>query len=60
MGRDNVLVSHLQFADDTIFFLEPDGDSFKNLLKVLALFCSTSGLKINMGKSIILGLGVDN
>ena len=25
VGRDNVLVSHLQFADDTIFFVELEG-----------------------------------
>ena len=60
VGRDNVLVSHLQFADDTIFFLELEGVSFKNLLTVLGLFCSVSGLKINMGKSTILGMGVND
>ena len=58
--RDNVLVSHLQFADDTIFFIESEGSSFRNLLIVLSLFCYVSGLKINMGKNTILGMGVDN
>ena len=60
VGRDNVTVSHLQFADDTIFFLDSEEVSFKNLLIVLGLFCSASGLKINMGKSTILGLGLDD
>ena len=59
VGRDKVLVSHLQFSDGTIFSLESEGDSFKNLLTVLGLLCSVSGLKINMGKSTILGMGVD-
>ena len=48
VGRDNVMVSHLQFTNDTIFFLESEGASFNNLLKVLGLFCSGLGLKINM------------
>ena len=60
VGRDNVMVSHLQFADDTIFFVESNGSSFRNLLTVLGLFCSVSDLKINMGKSTILRMGVDN
>ena len=59
VGRGNVMVSHLQFADDSIFFLDREEGSFKNLLIVLGLFCSTSGLKINMGKSTILGIGID-
>ena len=52
VGRDNVMVSHLQFANDTIFFLESEGASFNNLLKVLGLFCSGSGLKINMARAL--------
>ena len=60
VGRDKVLISHLQLADDIIFFLESDGSSFKNLSVLLALFCSVSGLKINMSKSTILGVGVDD
>ena len=35
---------------DTIFFLDRVEASFKNLLIVLGLFCSASGLKINMRK----------
>ena len=35
MGRDNVMVSHLQFADCTLFFVESEESSFKNLLIVV-------------------------
>ena len=59
VGKDKVMVSHLQFADDTIFFLEPEGSSFKNLLTVLALFCYVSRLKINVSKSTLLGIAVE-
>ena len=40
--------------------MESEGSSFKNLLIVLALFCSVSGLKINRSKSTILGMGVED
>ena len=53
LGKDEVVVSHLQFADDTMFFLEPESSSFKNLLIVLALLYLVSRLKINMSKSTI-------
>ena len=58
VGRENVMISHLQFADDIFFFVEKEESSFKNLLTVVGLFCSVSGLKINMAKSTILGLRV--
>ena len=45
VGRENVLISHLQFADDTLFFLEKGGSSFKNLLMVVGLFCSVLGVE---------------
>ena len=60
VGRDNVMVSHLWFADETLFFVESEGVSFKNLLLVVGTFCSVSGLKINMGKSTILGMSGDD
>ena len=59
VGRGNVKVFHLQFADDTIFFMDLEEVSFKDLLIVLGLLCSASGLKINMGKSTIFGSGID-
>ena len=60
VGRDNVLISHLQFADDTLFFVEPEESSFRNLLLLVRLFGAVSGLKINMTKSLLLGMGVDD
>ena len=59
VGRENVMISHLQFANDTFFFVEQGGSSFKNLLMLVGLFCSVLGLKINMAKSTLLGMGVD-
>ena len=59
VGRENVMISHLQFANDTFFFVEQGGSSFKNLLMLVGLFCSVLGLKINMAKSTLLGMRVD-
>ena len=58
MGRENVEVSHLQFADDTLFSLEAVVEGMKNLLKLLKVFCLVSGLRINMKKSLLLGINV--
>ena len=59
VGKDNIMISHLQFADDTIFFVDSEGPSFNNLITTLGLFCLASGLRINMAKSTLLGLGVE-
>ena len=60
VGKDNIMISHLQFADDTIFFIDSEGPSFNNMMTLLGLFCEASGLKINMAKSTLLGMGVDD
>ena len=54
-----MMVSHIQFADNTILFVESEESYFKNLLIVVGMFCSISGLKINMDKRTILGMCVD-
>ncbi|XP_071689016.1 uncharacterized protein [Rutidosis leptorrhynchoides] len=60
IGKDNIPLSHLQFADDTIFLGEWHRQNFCNLMKVLKCFENVSGLKINFHKSILYGLGVTN
>ena len=47
VGGERVLVSHLQFADDIVFYLEPVVDSFVNIVSMLGFFKAISGLKIN-------------
>ena len=53
-------VSHLQFTDDILFFLQVDEEKFKNLLYVLESFCSFLGQCINMQKSVILGINAED
>ena len=59
VGKDKVEVSHLQFADDTLLFLEANRNYFLNYLTILEVFGSISGLRVNLGKSVILGINTD-
>ena len=58
VGRDEVIVSHLQYADDTVFFGEWSYRNGRNLMGVLKCFEKASGLKINLSKSSLYGVGV--
>ncbi|KAJ9555564.1 hypothetical protein OSB04_010178 [Centaurea solstitialis] len=51
-------LSIFQFADDAIFVGEWDKDNAMNLIRILKCFEVCSGLKINMGKSRLLGVSV--
>ncbi|KAL5583298.1 hypothetical protein UlMin_015740 [Ulmus minor] len=56
VGREEVVVSHLQFADDTLFLLEPDKSNIEKVNTILKFFSMCSGLKINMNKSSLAGI----
>lgn len=55
---EDISVSHLQFADDTLFFLENSLENVSYVDAILKLFCACSGLKINMGRSTIVSINV--
>ncbi|GJW78077.1 reverse transcriptase domain, reverse transcriptase zinc-binding domain protein [Tanacetum coccineum] len=58
--RENkVTVSHLQYADNTIFFGEWNKENAKALMCILKCFEEVSGLKVNYNKSKIYGIGVN-
>ena len=58
VGKLETSVSHLQYADDAVFFGKWNVTNLKNLLKILECFQKLSGLKINVGKSKMYGLGI--
>ncbi|XP_071694839.1 uncharacterized protein [Rutidosis leptorrhynchoides] len=60
VGMNKVIISHLQYADDTIFFGVWNDGNIRNLMKLLKCFELTSGLKVNYHKSNLIGIGVDN
>nr|GEW97092.1 RNA-directed DNA polymerase, eukaryota [Tanacetum cinerariifolium] len=55
---NNLPLSHLFFADDALFVGEWSRDNIRNLVAVLECFHRTSGLKINLHKSNLFGVGV--
>ena len=56
IGRQNVSLSHLQFADDTILFCPEDRRIFLNYIRILDCFSLMSGLRINYEKTAIIPL----
>ncbi|KAK3195492.1 hypothetical protein Dsin_026802 [Dipteronia sinensis] len=57
LGNGEVQVSHLQFADDTILFLEPKTVYLINTKRILRCFEMASWLKINFHKSCVVRVG---
>ncbi|GJQ98880.1 putative RNA-directed DNA polymerase [Tanacetum coccineum] len=55
----NTLITHLQFTDDALFLEEWSELNVTNLIRILRCFNMTSGLKINLSKSKVLGVGVN-
>ncbi|XP_071738779.1 uncharacterized protein [Rutidosis leptorrhynchoides] len=58
VGNDNISVTHLQYADDTIFFGEWSKRNAKHISKLLKCFEKISRLKVNFQKSKLYGVGV--
>lgn len=52
-GRQDPPISHLLFADDSIFFASSDLSSVRTLKSTLQLYCEAWGQKINLNKSSI-------
>ncbi|KAK3221692.1 hypothetical protein Dsin_008717 [Dipteronia sinensis] len=56
-GNGEVHVSHLQYADDTILFLEPKTEFLVNSKRILRCYEMISGLRINFHKSFVVMIG---
>ncbi|KAK2653765.1 hypothetical protein Ddye_013621 [Dipteronia dyeriana] len=57
LGREGIHLSHLQFVDDTIMFIEAKEYSVINVRRILRCFEIGSGFKINFHKSILVKVG---
>ncbi|GJY95036.1 RNA-directed DNA polymerase, eukaryota [Tanacetum coccineum] len=55
---NSVTISHLFYADDAVFVGDWSESNLSSILNVLHCFSLTSGLKINVHKSQLLGVGV--
>nr|GEY26685.1 RNA-directed DNA polymerase, eukaryota, reverse transcriptase zinc-binding domain protein [Tanacetum cinerariifolium] len=57
--NDSFTISHLFYADDVVFVGEWKDKNIHTLLNVLKCFYLASGLKINLHKSKMMGIGVN-
>jgi len=55
---NSVVLSHLQFADDTLLLGEKSWANVRALRAVLVLFKAVSGLKVNFHKSMLVGVNI--
>ncbi|GJR24032.1 putative RNA-directed DNA polymerase [Tanacetum coccineum] len=58
LGSSGTNVSLLQYADDALFFGEWSRLNALNLIRILKCFEKASGLKVNIAKSRLYGVGV--
>ncbi|GKU92519.1 hypothetical protein SLEP1_g6233 [Rubroshorea leprosula] len=59
IGNGGTMVTHLQFADDTLFFGEATEHNIRVIKCIMRTFDLASGLKINFRKSELMGVGVE-
>lgn len=59
VDNDKVVISHLQYADDTIFICSDAERNIKSIKYLLRIFKLLSGLKVNFHKSNLYGIHVD-
>ena len=57
-ASSSMMVSHLLFADDTLIFCHADPNQLVILRAILTKFEEVSGLRINLGKSELVPVGV--
>lgn len=60
VGRHKVRVSHLQYADDTIFIGKANTQNVWAIRCILKNFELLSGLKVNYNKCSLMGVNVEN
>ncbi|KAL8487739.1 hypothetical protein ACS0TY_024170 [Phlomoides rotata] len=59
VGKDKVNISHLQYADDTIFICSGKSENVMVIKRILRWFEMISGLKVNFDKSALWGINND-
>ncbi|RVX17977.1 LINE-1 reverse transcriptase-like [Vitis vinifera] len=56
-GGEELTISHLLFADDTLIFCKARREQLTNLSWILAWFEAASDLRINLAKSVLIPVG---
>ncbi|GJY80355.1 reverse transcriptase domain-containing protein [Tanacetum coccineum] len=60
IGSSDIRLSHLFYADDVIILSEWNQHDMDNIIRILNVFYLASGLKINIYKSNLYGVGVSS
>ncbi|KAM0018703.1 putative RNA-directed DNA polymerase [Helianthus debilis subsp. tardiflorus] len=60
VGKNDLVVSHLFYADDALIMGKWCRENVENTARVLRCFHLCSGLKINIHKSSLIGVGVND
>ncbi|GJR92159.1 putative RNA-directed DNA polymerase, eukaryota, reverse transcriptase zinc-binding domain protein [Tanacetum coccineum] len=60
LGSPDLMFSYLFYVDDVIITTEWNPGDLDNIIRVLQVFYLVSGLKININKSNIYGIGVSD
>lgn len=58
VGNDQVEISHLQFADDTLMFGKASKSNIQSLKGIIRSFELISGLEVNFRKSTLVGIHI--
>lgn len=56
--HDNIMVSHLQFANDTILFFKAEFENVRRMELCMKIFKMISCLKVNLFKNNLVGIKV--
>ncbi|XP_026395934.1 uncharacterized protein LOC113290558 [Papaver somniferum] len=54
------MISHLQFADDTLISIDASVEKVQRLFIILDIFETLTGMKLNLEKSTMISVGADN
>ncbi|GKB40109.1 putative RNA-directed DNA polymerase, partial [Tanacetum coccineum] len=60
IGSSNITLSYIFYADDVVITSEWSSTNINNIIRVLQVFYLASGLKINIHKSNVYGVGVSD
>ena len=60
VAEGGIAITHLQYADDTLLFCEAQWEQLATFKRILTCFELTSGLRMNLFKSVLIGVNFDD